>query len=133
MTPDYLSNSGSIDPAMAGAMAGFMTIYYIVVVAIAIVNIIGMWKMFEKAGKPGWASIIPFYNLFVLFELGFGNGLLFLLTFIPCVGAVMQIILCFKLSTAYGRGVGFGFGLLFLSPIFYMILGFGDAEYIGPQ
>lgn len=130
MTTDY---SSMMDPAMTEAMAGFMTIYYIVLLAIGIVSIIGMWKMFVKADKPGWAAIVPFYNLYVLFELGFGNGLLFLLTFIPCVGAIMQIILCFKLATAYDRGVGFGFGLLFLSPIFYMILGFGDAEYVGPQ
>ena len=130
MTTDY---STMMDPAMTEAMAGFMTIYYIVALALGIVSIIGMWKMFTKADKPGWAAIIPFYNMYCLFEMGWGNGWMFLLTLIPCVGFVFQIILCFKLATAFDRGVGTGFGLLLLSPIFYMILGFGDAEFVGPQ
>lgn len=130
MTTDY---SSMMDPAAVGAMAGAMTIYYIIVLAISIVSIIGMWKMFTKAGKPGWAAIIPFYNMYCMFEMAWGNGWMFLLTLIPCVGAVFQIILCFKLATAFNRGVGFGFGLLFLAPIFYMILGFGDADFVGPQ
>ena len=131
MTTDY---SSMMDPAAAaGAMAGAMTIYYILCLAICIVSIIGMWKMFVKAGKPGWASIIPFYNMYCMFEMGWGNGWMFLLTLIPCVGYIFQIILCFKLATAFDRGVGTGFGLLFLSPIFYMILGFGEADFVGPQ
>ncbi len=133
MTTDYSSYSEMMDPAMTGAMAGFMTIYYIVILAIAIVNIIGMWKMFDKAGKPGWAALIPFYNNYCLFDMAWGNGWMFLLLLVPCVNYIFLIILAFKLSSAFGRGVGFGFGLLFLTPIFYMILGFGDAEYIGPQ
>ncbi len=130
MTTDY---SSMMDPAVAGAMAGAMMIYYIVVLAIGVINIIGMWKMFAKAGKPGWAAIVPFYNMYCLFDIAWGNGWMFLLMFIPCVGAVFQIIALFKLSSAFGHGVGFGFGLLFLPPIFYMILGFGESEYIGPQ
>lgn len=122
-----------MDPAAAGAMAGAMMIYYIILLAVSILSIIGMWKMFAKAGKPGWAAIVPFYNMYCLFEIGWGNGWMFLLMFVPCVGIVFQIILFFKLASAFGRGVGFGFGLLFLSPIFYMILGFGEADYIGPQ
>ncbi|MBQ8198192.1 MAG: hypothetical protein IJZ76_02045 [Lachnospiraceae bacterium] len=114
-------------------MAGAMMIYYIILLAVSILSIIGMWKMFAKAGKPGWAAIVPFYNMYCLFEIGWGNGWMFLLMFVPCVGIVFQIILFFKLASAFGRGVGFGFGLLFLTPIFYMILGFGEADYIGPQ
>ena len=130
MTTDY---SSMMDPAAAGAMAGAMMIYYILVLAIGIVAIIGMWKMFSKAGKPGWGAIIPFYNMYCLFDIAWGNGWMFLLTLIPCVGFVFQIILFFKLASAFGKGAGFGFGLLFLTPIFYMILGFGDADYVGPQ
>lgn len=130
MTTDY---SSMMDPAVAGAMAGAMMIYYIILLAVSIISIIGMWKMFAKAGKPGWAAIVPFYNMYCLFEIGWGNGWMFLLMFVPCVGIVFQIILFFKLASAFGRGVGFGFGLLFLTPIFYMILGFGEADYIGPQ
>lgn len=115
------------------AAASFSAAYTIIMLAVIVVALVGLWKMFTKAGKPGWAAIVPFYNMYCLFEMSFGNGWLFLLTFIPCVGAVFQIILCFKLAKAFDKGVGFGFGLLFLTPIFYMILGFGDAEYIGPN
>ena len=119
--------------AYTAAATGAMAVYYILCLVIAVVSIIGMWKFFSKAGKPGWASIVPFYNMYCLFDIAWGNGWMFLLCFIPCVGAVFQIILCFKLAKAFGQGTGFGFGLLFLSPIFYMILGFGDSDYIGPQ
>lgn len=119
--------------AYAAAGAGFLGVYYLFILAIYVVCVIGMWKMFEKGGKPGWGSLIPLYNMYCLFEIAWGTGWLFLLTFIPCVGFVVQIILCFKLSKAFGHGTGFGFGLLFLTPIFYMILGFGDSSYVGPQ
>lgn len=118
--------------AAGAAGAAFGAAYFIIVFAVIVVALIGLWKMFTKAGKPGWAAIVPFYNMYCLFEMSFGNGWLFLLTFVPCVGAVMQIILCFKLAKAFDKGIGFGFGLLFLTPIFYMILGFGDAEFVGP-
>jgi hypothetical protein len=129
-TQDMLA---TMDPAMAEAYASIMSIYWIAYGAIMIVTIIGMWKMFGKAGKPGWAAIIPFYNNYCLFDMGWGNGWMFLLLFIPCVNVIFQAILAFKLASAFGRGVGFGFGLWLLAPIFYMILGFGEAEYIGPQ
>lgn len=107
--------------------------FYLVSLAVAIATLVGMWKIFTKAGKPGWGIIVPFYNLYCLFDIAFGNGWLFLLMFVPCVGAIFYIICLFKLAKAFGQGVGFGFGLLFLNAIFIMILGFGSAEYVGPQ
>ena len=89
--------------------------------------------VFVKAGKPGWASLIPFYNTYCLYDIAWGNGWLFLLTFVPCVGAIFGIIMLFKLAKAFGQGTGFGFGLLFLNTIFILILGFGKSEYVGPQ
>lgn len=101
--------------------------------AIAIVIIVAMWKLFEKAGKPGWGCLIPFYNNYCLFDMAFGNGWLFLLMFLPIVNFVIIIMLFFKLAKAFGKGIGFGFGLLFLSIVFLPILGLGSAEYDGPQ
>lgn len=123
----------SEDLVYSAVAASFGIGYMIVILAIAIVTLVGMWKVYEKAGKPGWAAIVPFYNLYCLFDMSFGNGWLFLLTFVPCVNFVMAIMCYFKLAKAFGKGVGFGFGLLFLNAIFMLILGFGDAEYIGPQ
>lgn len=117
----------------AAVGTGIGVTYYLFVLVFYVVCVIGMWKMFEKADKPGWASLIPFYNLYCLFDIAWGTGWLFLLSFIPCVNFVISIMLAFKMAKAYGQGTAFGFGLFLLTPIFYMILGFGDAEYIGPQ
>ncbi len=111
--------------------AGFSLGYSLVCLVVSIVLLVAMWKIFEKAGKPGWAILVPFYNTYCMYDIAFGSGWLFLLTFIPVVGGIMVIVLMFKLAAAFGKGVGFGFGLWLLSPIFLLILGFGDSQYIG--
>lgn len=125
--------SYAYDTAATAVMTGFLAIYYVVMLAVLVVMLVAQWKIFVKAGRPGWASIIPFYNMYCLFDIAWGNGWLFLLTFIPCVGTIFQLIAYFKLASAFGKGAGFGVGLIFLSPIFLIILGFGSSEYIGPQ
>lgn len=119
--------------AVAGAAAGAMMVYYVISLAVTIFLIVCIWKIFVKAGRPGWASIIPFYNTYVLFDIAWGNGLLFLLMFIPVANVVVMILVYIKLAKAFGKGGGFAAGLIFLSPIFTAILAFGDAQYIGPQ
>ncbi len=128
-----MENYEAYDAAASALGTGFMLIYSLFCLALAIIMIIAMWKMYVKAGKPGWACIVPFYSQYCLFDIAMGNGWLFLLSFVPCVNVVMLIICYFKLAAAFGKGVGFGFGLVFLTPIFEMILGFGSAEYVGPQ
>ena len=114
------------------ALAAGLIVYYIIVLAIAVLVLAGMWKIFVKAGKPGWGAIVPFYNLYCLFEMSFGNGWLFLLTLVPCVNVVMEILVMVKLAKAFGKGGGFAVGLIFLPVIFIPMLGFGDADYVGP-
>lgn len=118
---------------MYASMAGALMVYYIIVLAVGIVTLVGLWKMFTKAGKPGWACIIPFYSQYCQFEMAWGNGWLFLLMFVPCVNFVFMIMMWIKMAKAFGQGTGFGLGLFFLNPIFVLILGFGSAQYIGPQ
>lgn len=123
MTTDY--------DVTSGMLAGMGVGVWLVTLVIAIVCIVAMWKLFAKAGEPGWAAIIPFYSSYVLFKIAMGNGWLFLLSFVPVVNGIISIIVLFKLGMAFGKGIGFGFGLLFLSPIFLCILAFGDADYVG--
>ncbi len=118
---------------MYASIAGALMVYYIIILAVAIVTLVGLWKMFTKAGKPGWACIIPFYSQYCQFEMAWGNGWLFLLMFVPCVNFVVMIMMWLKMAKAFGQGTGFGLGLFFLNPIFVLILGFGSAQYIGPQ
>ena len=96
-------------------------------------TLVAMLKLFVKAGRAGWKCLIPFYNTYCLYDIAWGNGWLFLLMFVPCVNVVVGIMMLFKLAKAFGQGTGFGFGLLFLNTIFILILGFGSAEYVGPQ
>ena len=108
-----------------------MTIVYL---AVAVLGIVAMWKIFEKAGEPGWAAIIPFYNLYVLFKITWGNGWKFLFLLIPIANIVFAIITMVKLAKAFGKSGGFAVGLIFLSIIFYCILAFDKSEYLGvPQ
>jgi len=125
-----MQQSNDVLGLYAALFSGVYSIFWIVV---AILSIIAMWKIFEKAGEEGWKALIPFYNYYVLFDIAWGNGLVFLLMFVPCVNFVVMILNYLKLAKAFGKDVGFGIGLIFLAPIFMMILGFGDARYIGPN
>jgi hypothetical protein len=92
----------------------------------------GMWKTFVKAGKPGWAAIVPIYNFVVLVEIAGRPVWWVILMLIPCVNLVVMVLLCLDVAKAFGKSAGFGIGLAFLSFVFYPMLGFGDAEYQGP-
>jgi Family of unknown function (DUF5684) len=103
----------------------------IVGLLVAVLVIAGMWKVFTKAGKPGWAAIIPIYNLIVLLQIAGKPLWWILLFFIPVVNIVVIAMIWISVAKAFGKGTGFALGLLFLSPIFVPILGFSDAKYIG--
>ena len=103
--------------------------YAILVLVIAVIMIVANWKIYTKAGKPGWASIVPFYNMYVMYEIAGMNGWMFLLTFITIVNIVIQIMLYLNLAKKFGKSTGFAIGLILLNPIFLLLLAFGNAEY----
>ena len=91
--------------------------------------IAGAWKTFEKANQPGWACIIPIYSVIVLLKVA-GKPLWWLIVLIiPFIGIIPAILIPFAIARNFGKGVGFGAGLMFLPFIFYPVLGFGSAEY----
>ena len=100
---------------------------------LALLLIVAMWKVFTKAGQPGWASIIPIYNLYIWCKIVGRPGWWILLMFIPFVNIIVGIILCIDMAKSFGKGVGFGIGLALLGIIFWPILGFGSAQYQGPS
>lgn len=106
-----------------------LSTYMILILVIAVIMIIANWKVFTKAGKPGWASIIPLYNMYVMFEIAGMNGWMFLLTFIPIVNIIIQIMLYLNLAKKFGKSTGFAIGLILLNPIFLLMLAFGNTEY----
>jgi hypothetical protein len=117
----------SADPS---GLFGFVIPFALVM---AIIGIVAYWRLFEKAGEPGWAAIVPFYNVYEIYKITWGSGWYFLLLLIPFANYVILIITQVKLAKAFGKGGGFACGLIFLSPIFMLILAFGDARYVGPN
>lgn len=113
--------------------SGQSTATSLISLAICVLTIVAMWKIFSKAGQAGWKSIIPIYNVYTLFKIADGNGWKFLLLLIPIVNIVYTIMINFRLAKSFGKGVGFGFGLLFLPTIFTLVLAFGSASYVGPK
>lgn len=126
----YDVNSYTTTSVSAGM---FGATYMITVLAIAVVAIVAMWKIFTKANKPGWAAIVPFYNLYTEFEIAGMNGWMFLLLLIPIVNIIVAIMLYVNLAKAFGKSTGFAIGLIFLNFIFMLILAFSSAEYVGNQ
>lgn len=98
---------------------------------IMILVIVGAWRIFEKAGEAGWKAVIPIYNFYILYKITWGSGWLFLLMLIPVVNFIVGIITSYKLAKVFGKGIGFTLGILFFPYIFQLILGFGNARYIG--
>jgi hypothetical protein len=104
----------------------------IFIIVFAVFIIAAMWKVFEKAGQPGWAAIIPIYNIYIMTKIGGKPGIWTLLCLIPIVNYVFMIWLMNMISKSFGKDEGFTAGLIFLGFIFWPILGFGSAKYLGP-
>ncbi len=107
----------------------FWAVYLVFVVAI----LAAFWRVFTKAGEPGWAILVPFYNIIVLLKIVGRPWWWLILAMIPFVNFIFAIIINIDLAKSFGKGVGFAIGLILLAPIFIMILGFGDARYQGPS
>src|SRR6266850_7193459 len=106
-------------------------LFWICEVAVTVLIVASMWKIFSKAGQRGWAAIIPIYNFIVWCKI-VGRPAWWVLLLLICF-PIFYIILCIDLAKSFGKGVGFAIGLILLSIIFFPILGFGSATYQGPS
>jgi len=125
---DY-DTSGDGAGAIAGCLGGGLGC--VVWLAVFVVIVAAMWKVFEKAGQPGWAAIIPFYNLYVFCKVAQRPGWWLILLLIPLVNWIVWLIVSLDVAKQFGKGSGFGVGVWLLSFIFIPILGFGSAQYQG--
>ncbi len=116
--------SEMIDKFTNGTTSTLSIIVYVLLV-------IAWWKIFDKANEPGWASIIPIYNLYVLFKITWGKGIAFLLLLIPIVNIIVYIATSVKLCKVFGKSTLFGILSIFFLNITTMIIGFGSASYQG--
>ncbi len=94
--------------------------------------VVGQWKLFEKAGQAGWKALIPFYNIFILLKIIGRPGWWLLLFLIPFVNFVIAFIVSNDVAKSFGKGLAYAIGLFLLGVIFYPLLGFSDAKYVGP-
>lgn len=114
------------------AMGAIAIVWIVFVLALALLSIVSLWRIFQKANQPGWASIIPIYNLYVLMKIVGRPGWWVILYFIPVVNIVVNVIVSIDFAKVFGKSDTFGiFGLWLFSIVGYLILGFGDAKYKG--
>lgn len=114
----------------AGGFAAM--IFVLIELAIFVLIIAGAWKMYAKAGQPGWACIIPIFNIFILMKIVGRPWWWLILLLVPFLNIIIGIIINNDLAKSFGRGIGTTLGLIFLPFVFIPILGFGSAQYQGP-
>lgn len=107
-----------------------VTVFLIVWLAVVVFLVASMWKVLTKAGQPGWACIVPIYNIIVLLRVARRPGWWFFLYLIPFVNIAVLFIISVDIAKNFGKTAGFGIGLALLSFIFYPILAWGSATYL---
>jgi hypothetical protein len=118
--------------AVGGVIAGMLMTFFLVFSIIGLIMVASLWKLYSKAGKPGWAAIIPIYNYVILLEIVGKPVWWIILMLIPLVNFVVLIIIIVEFAKSYGKSGGYAVGLLFLPIIFFPMLAFGDSVYVGP-
>ena len=103
--------------------------YDLVFVVVEVITIVSFWQIFSKAGRPGWAAIIPFYSTYVYIKVCGKSGLWFFLLLVPVVDIIILVLLALALARKFDKSELFGLGLIVLWPIFLPILAFGKSEY----
>ena len=127
-----LASAGGVVLQNAGLFAGLGLLLLFIVLLPALIVTAGLWKVFTKAGQPGWAAIVPIYNIYVLLQI-VGRPTIWLVGFIiPGVNIVVGILVTLDLVKAYGKGAGFAVGIILVPFVFIPLLGFGSAQYQGP-
>jgi len=120
-------NSGGI----AGMAAGCVVL--VLELGLVVLILAGMWKLFVKAGEPGWAAIVPIYNTIILLKICNKPLWWIVLLLIPCVSIIVSIIVMLELAKAFGKGGGYAVGLILLPFVFIPMLGFSKDPYVGSK
>jgi len=132
MIPAFLLQ-GDSGPAVGGGLLAMGGTMVLVMLAIGVVFLVAAWKMYVKAGQPGWAVLIPFYNFYIWLKIAGRPGWWLVLLLIPLVNLAIMVILAVDVAKAFGKSAMFGVVLLFLlGGIGCLVLGFGNAHYVKP-
>ena len=124
------SSAASLEYSTKGELG---TVPTLIALAVVVLMIVAVWKVFTKAGQPGWALFIPIYNIIVWLRICGKPGWWVILMIIPVVNFIITLLASLGMARNFGKGTGFGIGLWLLTPIFVLMLAFGDAKYQGQQ
>lgn len=130
---DSMDIGGNAGVGMLAGLGSMIMVIWIVTMVLCAVQLIAMWKLYVKAGRPGWGALVPFYNSYLLFDIALGNGWMFLTMLIPFANIYFAIKCYVCLAKKFGQPGIFALGLLFAGPIFLMILAFGSSTYMDGQ
>lgn len=113
-------------------LLGFMfsTVWFMIMLVIFAFTILISWKIFEKFGEPGWKSLIPIYNIYIMFKYTFGSGLWIIALMVPILNFIVAIMFAAKMAKVFGKNGLFAVGLFFLPFIFQAIIAFDDSRYM---
>ncbi len=114
-----------------GSFGFLLPLFFLLEWALIILIVTSMWKIFTKAGQPGWASLIPIYNVVKTLEIVGKPDWWVILMFVPFVNIVVSVIIAYNLAVVFNKGPLFTAGMIFLPFIFYPILAFGSSTYVG--
>lgn len=129
----YTTTTTSADPAALGAVMAIMGIFWLVTIAVSIIQIVALWKLFTKAGKPGWAAIVPFYNVLVMCEIAGRPAWWLAMMFIPIANIIFGIMLTIDFVKSYGKDMTFAVLTVLFSFIMLPIMAFDkNTRYVGP-
>ena len=124
----------STTSGLTGALAAMGLFFWILSMALSILMIVSLWKIFKKAGKPGWASIIPIYNIYIMCEIAEKEWWYVLLSFVPFANIYAMVVLYNGMAKRFGKSGGFVAGMILLPVIFFPMLAFGkDAAIVNNQ
>ena len=124
-------NPGNLNIDGAGVVGVILLILGILIgLAYIVLLIVSWWRIYTKAGRPGWANLIPVYGAIEFFNVAWGNGAYFLFMLLPVINVLVFIITIQKLSESFGRGIGYTLGMFLLPGIFIPILGLGKDKHI---
>ncbi|MGB8179744.1 MAG: DUF5684 domain-containing protein [Acidimicrobiales bacterium] len=118
---------------MGAVVAGIAGAFFLVVIAVFLFYVIAAWRVYSKAGVPGWGVLIPIYNVYLWCKIAGRPGWWILLFFIPVVNFIVHLIVSLDVAKSFGRSGAFGAGLWILGFIFVPILGYGSSRYVGPS
>lgn len=121
------------DSSSGAAGLGMFGLFAVIWLASFVLYLVAMWKLFVKMGQPGWIGLVPVLNAYGVYKLAGRDWWWVILLLIPCVQIVALWFLAADTAKLFGKELGWTLLLFFVPGLGYLILAFGDSQYVGPN